>query len=86
MEEQKTDEKRPVEHPVVAEETKIEVISIDEHNARRDRSQVQKSILKTRAAIATIKRLVVKKELLPVRCEICHQSDLFDPETKYSVN
>lgn len=28
---------------------------------------------------------VIKQETLPARCEVCHQADLFDPETNHCV-
>ncbi len=28
---------------------------------------------------------VIKQETLPVRCEVCHQVDFFDPETNHCV-
>lgn len=30
------------------------------------------------------KTLTIKKELLPTRCEICHQVDAFDAENNYN--
>ncbi len=26
-------------------------------------------------------RLIIRKETLPTRCDVCHQADMFDPET-----
>lgn len=66
--------------------SQIEIVSIDTYNARRrwrattapSPPPAQPASTDTRVKV---KKLIIKKETLAQRCEICHKSDQFNPAT-----